>query len=103
MAVRAHGAAPGRTLLSAGPPSAAPGGELAFRNKPVIAAPRWPALALSESRAVPGPDADFRQLLAGGEELTHPCSASGKRFENVLLRRLWERVKCNSLPPSWGL
>lgn len=96
-------AAPGRTLLSAGPPSAAPGGELAFRNKPGIAAPRWPTLAPSESRAVPGPDTDFRQLLAGGEELTHPCSASGKRFENVLPRRLWERVKFNSLPSSWGL
>lgn len=37
-------------------------------------------LSLSESRAVPGPDADFRQLLAGGEELTHPRSAS-KRGE----------------------
>lgn len=80
VAARPRGAVPGRTPRSAGPPSAAPGGEPAFRNKPGIAAPRWPALAQSESRAVPGPGADFRQLLAGGEELTHPRSAS-KRGE----------------------
>lgn len=74
---------PGRTLRSAGPPSAAPGGELAFRNKPGIQGSRLlrgqPSLCL-ESRAVPGPDTDFRQLLVGGEELTHPRSAS-KREE----------------------
>lgn len=38
VAARARGAAPGRTPRSAGPPSAAPGGEPAFRNKPGIAA-----------------------------------------------------------------
>lgn len=70
---------PGRTPRSARPPSAAPGGEPAFRNKPGIVAPWRPALALSERRAVPGPDADFRQLLRGGEELTHPRSWSKQR------------------------
>lgn len=67
---------PGQIRGSAGPPSAAPGSELALRNKPGIAAPQWPALALSERRTVPGPGSDFRQLLSGGKELTHPLSAS---------------------------